>query len=125
MARKTLSSDVITRAYLDSLLLEVRHLDSVMPSTEFKLYGRTFKSPIMTAALSHLYEHYPDGMTEMARGATAAGAVTWSGMGEDDELTNMIETGASVIKIIKPYADRDLVLHRIQHAAVSDALPGG
>ena len=32
MERKSLSSDVITRAYIDSLLVEVRHLDAVMPS---------------------------------------------------------------------------------------------
>lgn len=125
MAPKSLSSDIITRAYLDSLLVEVRHLDAVMPSTELTLYGRRFASPIMTGALSHLYEHYPDGMTEMARGAAAAGAVVWSGMGEDEELTHMIGTGASVIKIIKPYADRDLVLHRIQHAEKSGALAVG
>lgn len=125
MPRKSVSSDVITRAYLDSLLLEVRHLDSVMPNTELELYGRKFKSPIMTAALSHLYQHYPDGMVEMARGATAAGAVTFSGMGEDEELTRMVDTGASVIKIIKTYADRDLLHHRIQHAEKAGALAVG
>ncbi len=125
MPRKSVSSDVITRAYLDSLLVEVRHIDAVMPNTELELYGRKFKSPIMTAALSHLYEHYPDGMVEMAKGATAAGAVTFSGMGEDEELTRMIDTGASVIKIIKTYADRDLLHHRIQHAEKSGALAVG
>ncbi len=43
--RKSISSDVITRAYLDSLLVEVRHIDAVMPSTEFCLYGKTFRPP--------------------------------------------------------------------------------
>ena len=52
--RKSVSSDVITRAYLDSLLVEVRHIDAVMPSTELTLYGKTFRTPVMTAALSHL-----------------------------------------------------------------------
>ena len=38
MERKSISSDVITRAYIDSLLVEVRHLDAVMPSTEMTLF---------------------------------------------------------------------------------------
>lgn len=44
----------ITREYFDSLLLEFRLMDGIIPSTEFNLYGETFSSPIMTAALSHL-----------------------------------------------------------------------
>ena len=55
MERKTGSSDFITRAYLDSLLLEVRHLDSVLPDTSMDLFGAHFDTPVMTAALSHLH----------------------------------------------------------------------
>ena len=49
MERKSISSDVITRAYIDSLLVEVRHLDAVMPSTEMTLFGKTFATPVATA----------------------------------------------------------------------------
>ena len=48
------NSDRITRAYFDSLLLEMRHIDGRIPDTTFCLYGKTFDTPIMTAALSHL-----------------------------------------------------------------------
>ena len=47
------NSDRITRAYFDSLLLEMRHIDGRIPDTTFCLYGKTFDTPIMTAALSH------------------------------------------------------------------------
>ena len=47
-------SDQITRDYLDSLLLEMRHLDSKKPDTTLRLYGEVFDTPIMMAALSHL-----------------------------------------------------------------------
>ena len=114
--RKSISSDVITRAYLDSLLMEVRHLDAVKPSTELMLYGKTFRTPVMTAALSHLHNTWPDGMAAMALGASQEGAVVWSGMGAKEELEGMIATGASVIKIIKPYADRESVYEKIRHA---------
>ncbi len=116
MERKTQSSDFITRAYIDSLLVEVRHLDAVMPSTEMTLFGKTFATPVATAALSHMAGTYPDGMAAMADGATRAGALTFSGMGPKDELERMVDTGASVIKIIKPYADRESVYDKIRHA---------
>ncbi len=116
MERKTQSSDVITRAYIDSLLVEVRHLDAVMPSTEMTLFGKTFTTPVATAALSHMGGVYPDGMAAMADGATRAGALTFSGMGPQDELERMVNTGASVVKIIKPYADRESVYQKIRHA---------
>ena len=116
MERKSISSDVITRAYIDSLLVEVRHLDAVMPSTEMTLFGKTFATPVATAALSHMGNQYPDGMAAMADGANQAGALVFSGMGPKEELERMVATGAQVIKIIKPYADRESVYDKIRHA---------
>lgn len=123
--RKSISSDVITRAYLDSLLVEVRHLDAVKPSTELELYGKTFRTPVMTAALSHLHNTWPDGMAAMAQGASQEGAVVWSGMGAKEELESMVATGASVIKIIKPYADRSSIREKIAHAEAVGCLAVG
>lgn len=116
MERKSLSSDVITRAYIDSLLVEVRHLDAVMPSTEMTVFGKTFATPVATAALSHMANQYPDGMAAMADGGQQAGALVFSGMGPKDELARMVATGASVVKIIKPYKDRESVYDKIRHA---------
>ena len=116
MERKTSSSDVITRAYIDSLLVEVRHLDAVMPNAEMTVFGKTFATPVATAALSHMGNQYPDGMAAMAEGANHAGALVFSGMGPKDELERMVATGASVVKIIKPYADRESVYAKIRHA---------
>lgn len=123
--RKSASSDVITRAYLDSLLLEVRHMDACLPDTSMKLYGKEFKTPVTTGALSHLSSLREKGMEEMAKGAYMAGAVAFSGMGSKEELEGMIESGASVIKIIKPYKDRDSVYDKIAHAEKSGALAVG
>ena len=125
MTQNRTSSDAITRAYLDSLLVEMRHLDAVKPSTTFELYGKTFSTPVMTGALSHLHNTCPNGMAEMARGASAAGAVVWSGMGAKEELESMTATGAQVIKIIKPYADRDSIRDKIRHEEACGALAVG
>ena len=110
------NSDEITREYFDSLLVEMRHIDSVIPSTKLELYGETFDTPIMMAALSHLNNVHKNGLAEMAKGALAANAVNWAGMGDEAELERIVATGARTIKIIKPYADNDYIFHRIEHA---------
>ena len=115
----------ITREYLDSLLLEMRLIDSDLPSLELELFGGAFSTPVMTAALSHLGRTHPGGMVEMARGAAAANAVMWAGMGDDAELEQIIATGAKTIKIIKPYADEDIILEKIEHAERFGALAVG
>jgi isopentenyl diphosphate isomerase/L-lactate dehydrogenase-like FMN-dependent dehydrogenase len=115
----------ITREYFDSLLIEMRHLDAVLPSTKMELYGESFATPIMTAALSHLDSCRPGGAAEMAKGAFQAGAVMWTGMGEEDELEAIIKTGARTVKIIKPHLSNDVVFKKIEHAEKCGALAVG
>lgn len=112
----TKNSDRITRDYFDSLLIETRYLDSVIPSTEMELFGQKFSTPIMTAALSHLGNTAENGMVIYAEGAAKSNAVHWVGMGEDEELENIVATGAKSIKIIKPHKDNKEVFRKIEHA---------
>jgi len=118
-------SDRITREYFDSLLLELRYIDSVIPSTTMNLYGETFSTPVMTAALSHLDGRRPNGTVEMAKGAFAANAVMWTGMGDEDELEAITATGVKVVKIIKPYEDNKIIYKKIEHAEKCGALAVG
>ncbi len=118
-------SNQITRAYLDSILIEMRHLDGVKPSTYVKLFGETFSTPVMTAAFSHLNPFRANGMVEIAKGAKAQNALNWAGMGDERELEDIIATGAKTVKIIKPYADRERVFKKIAHAESAGALAVG
>lgn len=120
------NSNRITRAFLDSLLIETRFMDSTNPDTTFTLYGERFSSPIMTAALSHL-DHFmfPGAALALAEGAKAADAVLWYGMAGDSEIEALNATGARMIEIIKPYADRDKIMARIRHAEALGLLAVG
>lgn len=118
-------SKMITRRYYDSLLLETRHLDSIIPDTSFELFGERFTTPIMTAALSHLGKTRADNMVAMAEGAAKAGAVMWCGMGSEEQLDEIVGTGAKTIKIIKPYEDRSVIYRKLEHAAKVGALAVG
>ncbi len=118
-------SNKITREYFDSLLLETRYVDADLPSTEYKLFGETFSTPVMTAALSHLHNICDNAMVEIAKGARDAGAVHWVGMGEPEEMEAILSTGAKTIRIIKPHADNKDVLWRIEHAVSHGAFAVG
>ena len=120
------NSNSISRAYLDSLLIETRYMDSTNPDTTFELFGEKFASPIMTAALSHL-DHFmfPGAADALARGARDANAVLWYGMAEEEEIERLAGTGARMIEIIKPYADRELIRRKIRHAEDTGLLAVG
>lgn len=118
-------SNVITRDYFDSLLIETRYIDSDLPSTKMELWGEEFSTPIMTAALSHLHDVCENGMAEFGKGAKCAGAVHFVGMGEDEELEGIIATGAKTVKIIKPHRDNEVIFHKIEHAIKNGAFAVG
>lgn len=111
------NSNRISRAYLDSLLIETRYMDATVPSLDFELFGCRASSPIMTAALSHL-DHFmfPGAADALAKGAAEAGAILWYGMAEESEIERLASFGAPMIEIIKPYADRDVIFRKLAHA---------
>ncbi len=118
----------LTRQYFDSLWLEQRLMDSQVPETEFWLFGKKFRTPIMTAALSHLGTFHPDapnGMVDYAKGAALAGAVHWYGMGEEPEFEAVMAMGAQTIRIVKPYADEAKIERQLKHAEELGALAVG
>ena len=81
------------------------------------MYGETFASPIMTAALSHLEHMGEGGMARgIALGAKKAGCVMWYGAAEENEIEMLAGTGVRLIEIIKPYRNRDLIYAKIEHA---------
>ena len=112
------NSNVITRKYLDSLLIETRYMNSCVADQSLVLYGERFDSPIMTAALSHLDHHFMfEGATVLyAAAAAKTGTLLWLGMAEDAEVERCIATGAKMIEVIKPYADRERIYRKIRHA---------
>jgi isopentenyl diphosphate isomerase/L-lactate dehydrogenase-like FMN-dependent dehydrogenase len=115
----------MTRDYIDSLMIETRVIDSTAASTEMRLFDETFSTPIMVAALSGLGVICANPMVEVAKGALAAGAAMWVGIGEEPELKAVVETGAKTIKIIKPYKDKSLIFDKIAQAEMDGAFAVG
>ncbi len=114
-------SIALNRRYLDHLLVEGRIVGAAHPTAETRLLGCAFSTPIVTAALSHLKR----GMAAFALGAKQAGAACCIGMGSCEELESALSTGAKIVKIIKPYADPDLIYERLACAKAHGAVAVG
>ena len=114
-------SIALNRRYLDHLLVEGRIVGAAHPTAETRLLGCAFSTPIVTAALSHLKR----GMAAFALGAKEAGAACCIGMGSCEELESALSTGAKIVKIIKPYADPDLIYERLACAKAHGAVAVG
>ena len=114
-------SEAINRRFLDHLLVEGRIVGAAHPTAETTLLGHRFDTPIMTAALSHL----KSGMPALAEAARLAGAACSIGMGDCAELEAVLQTGAKVIKIVKPYADEEAILSRLLCAERNGAIAVG
>lgn len=110
-------SDRFTRDCFDRILLKTRYIGSDLPDTGMILWGRSFRTPVMTAALSHLNGLRDKGTTVLAAGAKLAGAVNFCGMESyEGELDDIVGAGACTVRIIKPHAEDGEVFRRIEHA---------
>ena len=121
-------ANVINRRYLDSLLVEMRVIDSVKPSLTTRIFGREFSSPIMMPAFSHLNKVGKNGrkpMEEYALAAKQLRLLNWVGMEPDEEYADIAAVDAPTVRIIKPFADHDIILEQIDFAVKHGAIAVG
>ena len=67
----------------------MRVINSIESSTKIGLFGEFFATPVV-AALSGLDNIRPNGMVEVAKGTAAAGAVMWSGIGNEQDISGVL-----------------------------------
>lgn len=120
-------ANAITRRYFDSILIEERLIDAQTASLETTIFGTKFQTPIMMPAFSHLYRYIKDrnGMLEYAGAAQALGTLNWVGMGDNDVIGEILDTGIKTVRVIKPYADRDKIFDQIAFAEAHGAFAVG
>lgn len=117
-----------TRNYMDSILIEQRIIDSVLPSIETEIFGEKFSSPIMTPAFSHLKSLDPgreSAMVEYTRAAKQLNILNWVGMEPDDKMGEILAVGAKTVRIIKPFEDHEKIMEQIRFAEEHGAFAVG
>ena len=98
------------RQVLDSLFYETRLFDPVEVDTSLDLFNCQLKTPAFCSAMSGR------GITDIARGISNSGSLIMLGMSGSDDLQGAIDTGAPVVKIVKPYRDTELVYTEAREA---------
>lgn len=115
------SSDAneITQKYMDSILIEERIIDSVLADTSIEFLGGNFSMPVMMPAFSHLGNlngRELTGLEEYSLAAKNKNILNFCGMMENDMFEKIIATGASTVRIVKPYDDNGKVRDQMKFA---------
>lgn len=109
-------SNRITRDYFDSLVLEYRFLDAVIPDMHTELFGETFDTPILCGGMSAAATRLrPEGMVAVARGVKPMNTPMFTGYLHDDEFEAICATGVRAIRILKAQRDNQAILRDIAH----------
>jgi len=122
LGSETRSGTRMNREYMDSISIEMRILHSKPASTAAKLFGRDLRAPIVASALceSRILKRLGPWTTpyleQIAKGLAEAGSMMSTGDVQHDELAGIVEQGAPVIHIVKPYADESRIHGHLEAA---------
>jgi 4-hydroxymandelate oxidase len=123
LGAETHSQNRINREHMASLVFEMRVLDSQEADTTTSLFGARLRGPIMGAAicesriLKRLAPWDPPYLEQIAAGLADAGSMMSTGMVGLDELGRIVDQGAPVMHIVKPFKDDELVIRNLERAA--------
>jgi 4-hydroxymandelate oxidase len=118
---ETGSQTRLNREYMDSLTLEMRLVGTHRAETEVDLFGARVSCPVIGSALSqslvldHLSWQEPY-LEQIAGGLADSGSAMTTGMVTEEELARIVDMGAPVIHIIKPYQDEDRIFRELSTA---------
>ena len=123
---KAEDANIHNRNFLDHILVEMRVIDAIEPDLTTEIFGQKFSSPIMMPAFSHLNKIKNKDikpMEEYAMAAKEENLLNWVGMESDDDFGNILAVNLKTVRIIKPFADHDIILKQIafaeQHGAIA------
>ena len=123
LGAETRAQNRLNRRHLDSLVFEMRLLGSQEADTSTTLFGAKLRTPVIGAAvcesriLKRLGPWDTPYLEQIAAGLARAGSMMSTGMVTLDELARIVEQGAPVLHVIKPFKDDDLVLQNLDRAA--------
>jgi 4-hydroxymandelate oxidase len=114
-ACETGSQARLNREYMDNLTFETRLIGTKPASTTTELFGATLRTPVIASSLSqslvldHLSPWETPYLELIAGGVADAGSAMTTGMVTAEELDRIVQQGAPVVHIIKPYQDEDRI----------------
>jgi 4-hydroxymandelate oxidase len=123
LGAETRSQNRLNRLHMDSFVFEMRLLDSQQADTSTTLFGAKLRAPIVAAAicesriLKRLTPWDPPYLEQIAAGLADAGTMMSTGMVTLDELGRIVDQGAPVLHVVKPFKDDEEVVRHLERAA--------
>src|SRR6202165_1481251 len=120
LGAETRSQNRLNREHMDSFVFEMRLLDSQQADSSTTLFGARLRAPIMAAAicesriLKRLSPWDPPYLEQIAAGLADAGSMMSTGMVTLEELARIVDQGAPVLHVVKPFADDEMVLRHLE-----------
>jgi 4-hydroxymandelate oxidase len=123
LGSETGTQNRMNRAYLESLVFEMRILGASSATTDTSLFGTALGSPIVASPLcasrvldsigpwDHPY------LEQIAAGLADARSLMMTGNLSLETLARVVEQGAPVAHIVHPYRDEERVAHHLRRAA--------
>ena|ERR1041384_1488435 len=122
LGSETRSGTRLNREYMAAISFEMRLFGSKPASTATKLFGREVRAPIVASAmcesriLKRLAPWDKPYLEQIAKGLAEAGSMMSTGDVAFEELERIVDQGAPVIHIVKPYSDKEKVLRHLEKA---------
>ena len=111
------NSDSITRAYFDRLVIEQRLIDSDLADMSMHLFNETFSTPIMLGVIGGFSKLGENALLKSAQAAKELNTVLWvSSHVTDEDLRELVTTGAKIGYVCKPYLDQEVFLSKLAAA---------
>jgi isopentenyl diphosphate isomerase/L-lactate dehydrogenase-like FMN-dependent dehydrogenase len=122
LGSETRSGTRLNREYMAAISFEMRLFGSRPASTAAILFGRELRAPIVASALceSRILKRLAPWDTpyleQIAKGLAEAGSMMSTGDVSFEELARIVDQGAPVIHIVKPYSDKDKIQRHLEKA---------
>jgi 4-hydroxymandelate oxidase len=122
LGSETRSGTRLNREYMSAITIEMRLLHSKPATTATRLFGQELKAPIVASALcesrilKRLGPWDPPYLQQIARGLADTGSMMSTGDVSHDELARIVDQGAPVIHIVKPYRDEKRIHGHLEAA---------
>ena len=104
------------RQYLDSLFYETRLFNPVDVDTSLNLFNLKLRTPVFCSAISRLPYMSETGMADIAKGMADAGSLIMLGIVNSADFQAVIDTGAPVVRIVKPFRKTERIYDELREA---------
>jgi isopentenyl diphosphate isomerase/L-lactate dehydrogenase-like FMN-dependent dehydrogenase len=111
--------------YFERFGFKFRMIDSQEASTEVTLFNRTFRTPILSGALSGMVDITDRPLVKVATGVKESGSMMWVGIASSDQVREVFETGVPTVRIVKPYQEIEMMIKELKEAEEGGAIAVG